>query len=238
MDDTVKDSLVAQFRSYLDGIGEDPGPAEEAGGEVGGEADLYALLVELAALRTEVRTESRLVKDALDQFREVFRTMEGAQAALEGQLAEARTRAAAQERTLLRPLLLDLLDVRDRLLAGLQPRVKPRMKPPRPWYARLFAREASARAPQAATATAPDAWQEGVRMTLGRLDRLLRERLVVPMELVGRRFDPRLARAIATRTVTDREDGIIVEEVRAGFLWDDAVLRPAEVIVGKPEAGG
>lgn len=228
MDEAVRDSLVAQFRAYLDGLGDAAGPAAEAGGnagdEVGGEADLYTLLVEMAALRTEVRTESRLVKDALDQFREVFRTMEGAQAALEGQLTEARTRAAVQERTLLRPLLLDLLDVRDRLLAGLQPVVPPR----RPWYARPLARPA----------TDPAAWQEGVRMTLGRLDRLLRERLVVPMELVGRRFDPRLARAIATRTVAGGEDGIVVEEVRAGFLWDDAVLRPAEVIVGKPEAGG
>lgn len=224
MDDAVKDSLVAQFRAYLDGLGDAAAPAAEACGEAGGEADLYTLLVEMAALRTEVRTESRLVKDALDQFREVFRTMQGAQAALEGQLAEARARAAAQERTLLRPLLLDLLDVRDRLLAGLKPVVPPR----RPWYARPLGRAAAD----------PAAWQEGVRMTLGRLDRLLRERLVVPMELVGRRFDPRLARAIATRTVAGGEDGTVVEEVRAGFLWDEAVLRPAEVIVGKPEAGG
>ena len=32
-------------------------------------------------------------------------------------------------------------------------------------------------------------------------------------------------------------EGTVIKEVRAGFLWDDQVLRTAEVIVSKGDAG-
>jgi hypothetical protein len=54
VEDVAKDNLLEQFRRYLDGIEEMP-PAPTAGSE----ADLFTLSVEMAALRNEVRTESR-----------------------------------------------------------------------------------------------------------------------------------------------------------------------------------
>ena len=86
----------------------------------GAEADLFSVFVELAALRNEVRTESRLVKEALDQFRGVFDTLQSSHATLEQELKRAQAEAHERGRALLRPLLLDLLDLRDRLAAGLQ----------------------------------------------------------------------------------------------------------------------
>lgn len=215
MEDALKDSLVEQFRSYLDGIGETPPPSEAAGSE----ADLFTLFVELAALRTEVRTESRLVKDTLDQFRNVFQIVQSSQGALEQELQSARERARAQERA----LLLDLLDLRDRLAAGLQPArvLRPRWQVP--WR--------RARTPQI------EPWQEGLHMTLRRLDRILQDRRVTPIDMLGRRFDPRLGRVVATRHGPGTDAGIVLEEVRAGFLWDDLPLRPAEVVVSKPDTG-
>jgi molecular chaperone GrpE len=50
-------------------------------------------------------------------------------------------------------------------------------------------------------------------------------------------FDPRLARAIGTAADSAVAEGTVIEEVRAGFLWDDQVLRTAEVIVSKGDAG-
>ena len=44
------------------------------------------LFVEVAGLRSEVRTESRLVKEALDQFRGVFDTLRASQATLQQEL--------------------------------------------------------------------------------------------------------------------------------------------------------
>jgi len=74
-------------------------------------------------------------------------------------------------------------------------------------------------------------------MTLRRLDQLLHDRRVTPIDIVGRRFDPRLGRVVATRPAAGIDAGIVLEDVRAGFLWDDQPLRLAEVIVCKPVTG-
>ena len=77
MDETIREKLLSRFVAYLDGLdhdesGEVPATAEEEREE----ADLFSVFVELAGLRSEVRTQSRLVKEALDQFRGVFDTLE------------------------------------------------------------------------------------------------------------------------------------------------------------------
>ena len=103
--------------------------------------DLRSLYVELAALRTEVRTESRLVKDTLDLVRG---TVERADTEREAAVREAeriRSQARQREKALLRPLLIDLLEVRDRLAAGVS---GPASTPVSvPWYRRVFRRSAA-----------------------------------------------------------------------------------------------
>jgi molecular chaperone GrpE len=219
VDNAVKEKLLDQLRHYLDGIETLPEPDADPGST---EADLFTVFVELAAVRNEVRTESRLVKEALDQFRGVFDTLQSSHATLEQELkrshADARERGQAQ----LRPLLLDLLDLRDRFDSALQPRVAP----PPGWLGRWRKRQRE-----------PEDWREGVGITARRLDRILAERRVVRLELVGQRFDPRLARAVGTRQEVHAAPGIVLEEVRAGYVWDDELLRTAEVIVSKSEEG-
>lgn len=225
LDEALKARLIEQFSRYLDGAGDVPKP-EPGAGEA---SDLYTVFVEMAALRNETRAGSRLVKEAFDQFREVFQTLQSGQSTLEQELQRARDREREQEKTLLRPLLLDLLDLRDRLAAGL----RPACPPPVPWYGR-WRRPAAQPEPWRRA----EPWQEGLRMTLRRLDQLLHDRRVTPIEMLGRRFDPRVGRVVATRDEAGVEAGVVVEEVRAGFLWGDAVLRSAEVIVNKPASGG
>ena len=70
-------------------------------------------------------------------------------------------------------------------------------------------------------------------MTLRRLDGVLADRRIVPTETVGRPFDSRLASAVATVENPGLADGVVVEELRPGFLWHDELLRPAEVVVAK-----
>ena len=179
------------------------------------------MFVELAALRNEVRTKSRLVKEALDQFRGVFGTLQSSHATLEQELKRAQADTQERGRALLRPLLLELLDLRDRLAAGLQqPTVPPR----------ALVRLAGAARRHADA----EGWREGLGITLRRLDRILAERRVVRIEMTGRRFDPRMGRVVGTtRGRERRQSGIVVDEVSAGFLWDDELLRAAEVIVNK-----
>ncbi len=74
-------------------------------------------------------------------------------------------------------------------------------------------------------------------MTLRRFDQVLLDRRVVPMQLVGQPFDPRRARVVGTSAENSAADGTVIEEVQAGFLWDDQVLRTADVIVSKNATG-
>lgn len=219
MDDSIKQALIDRFRGYLDMVEDGEEPPDDPGET----ADLFSVLVEMAALRSEVRTESRLVKDALEQFRGVFDSLQASQATLQRELDRARTETRDQAQSALRPLLLDVIDLRDRLVAALTLSAAARPR----WRDRLWRRDRSGVA----------AWQEGLRMTLRRLDQVLLDRRVVATQLAGLPFDPRLARAIGTAADSSVAEGTVIKEVRAGFLWDDQVLRTAEVIVSKGDAG-
>jgi molecular chaperone GrpE len=219
LDDGIKQALIDRFRGYLDMVEDGEEPPDDPGET----ADLFSVLVEMAALRSEVRTESRLVKEALEQFRGVFDSLQASQATLQRELDRARTETRDQAESALRPLLLDVIDLRDRLVAALTLSAAARPR----WRDRLWRRGRSGVA----------AWQEGLRMTLRRLDQVLLDRRVVATQLAGLPFDPRLARAIGTAADSSVAEGTVIKEVRAGFLWDDRVLRTAEVIVSKGDAG-
>jgi molecular chaperone GrpE len=219
VNESLKQSLVEQFRAHLDTLDDDTELEMMADADAIADADadtgtdLHSLYIEMAALRSEVRTESRLVKDTLDLVRDVV-----------GRAETERARVAELEReaALLKPLLIDLIEVRDRLAAGVAGQ-SPATAAPAPWYRRML---------RGADTTA-DAWREGLRMTLNRFDRVLRERGVVPVDVVGKPFDPRLARAVGTTADAGLENGIVVQEVRSGFLWEGELLRPADVVVNK-----
>jgi molecular chaperone GrpE len=215
VDEHIKQALLSRFSAYLDSAADQPEPPDDPGEAT----DLYSLFVEMAGLRSEVRTESRLVKEALDQFRGVFDLLRTSQATLQQELDRVRAETRAQAHAALRPLLLDVIDLRDRLVAALKfvPTGRPH------WSDRLLRRNALGGA----------AWQEGLRMTVRRLDQVLLDRSVVATHLVGQPFDPRRARVIATAPDSSVAEGTVIEEVRTGFLWEDQVLRTAEVIVSK-----
>ncbi len=215
MDEHIKQALLSRFSAYLDSAADQPEPPDDPGEAT----DLYSLFVEMAGLRSEVRTESRLVKEALDQFRGVFDLLRTSQATLQQELDRVRAETRAQAHAALRPLLLDAIDLRDRLLAALKLVATGRPH----WSDRLLRRNAPGGA----------AWQEGLRMTMRRLDQVLLDRGVVATHLVGQPFDPRRARVIATAPDASVAEGTVIEEVRTGFLWEDHVLRTAEVIVSK-----
>lgn len=217
MDLATKEILLDRLRAHLDGLDAADAPALDAAGDE--TSDLYSVFVEIAGLRNEARAQARLLKDALDQFRAVFETLQSSNAALDRELNDARAGASEQARTLLRPLLLDMLDVRDRLAAGLAASAQ---EAKAPWWA--FLRR---------NAPAADPWREGMEMTLRRLDRALADRRVTSIATIGRPFAPAFARAVATRDDPSVAEGWVIAETRAGFEWDGEVLRTAEVVVAK-----
>lgn len=214
MDTETKDLLLDRFRAYLESIPETVTPQAETG-----QTDLFSLFVELTALKNEVRLESRQVKTALDEFKAVFTTLDANQTQLNEALERARTALQEQRRALLRPLLLELLELRDRLEAGLQ--AVQNYRPSRPsWFHKRD------RALLAAV-------EQGQEISLRRLEQLLHTQQVIPLETLGRRLDPHTMRAADIDQRDDVDNGIVTAELRKGFDWEDELLRVAEVKVNR-----
>jgi molecular chaperone GrpE len=75
---------------------------------------------------------------------------------------------------------------------------------------------------------------EGVRLTLGVLEKKVAELGATRIAVTGQPFDPRVAEAIDLVAVSDPgQDDMVVQEVRAGYRIGDRILRPARVRVGR-----
>jgi molecular chaperone GrpE len=75
---------------------------------------------------------------------------------------------------------------------------------------------------------------EGVRLSLGALQKRIADSGAVRISVTGQPFDPRVAEAVDTVAVANAEqDGVVVQEVRPGYRIGDRILRPARVRVGR-----
>jgi len=61
--------------------------------------------------------------------------------------------------------------------------------------------------------------------------KLLEVEGIHPFQSIGKPFDPALHEAVATQPAGEHTQGIVVQEVRRGYRWDDEVLRTARVVV-------
>jgi len=77
---------------------------------------------------------------------------------------------------------------------------------------------------------------EGVRLILRQLEDILKAQGVVPLEVLGKPFDPSLHQAAEQVQSEEVPPGTIVEVVREGYRLGDQVLRPALVKVATPTA--
>jgi molecular chaperone GrpE len=213
MDEAAKETLIAQFRAYLEEIDDAPEPTPED--------DAFSLFAELAALKNEVKREARQVKEALDQFRSVFDTLQVSNQALNRELESRRAMEKELRQTTLRPLLLQLLELRDRLEAGHELSAPANRSP----LLRAF-RKHSRRV---------DALREGLEMTLRRLDRILGEYQVRSVEVMNKPLDANTMRVVEVERRPDQPHGTVTSELRRGFFWENELLRVAEVKVNKGE---
>ena len=215
-----KEVLLNQFRAYLDAVesGVEAVETENAHETEERTVDLYALFVELATLKNEVRIESRQVKTALDQFRRLSEPLEAGYVALQDGIESARRDRQTVVRETLRPLLLELLELQDSMIAALEATTNQKISG---IMQRLFRKEWEIL----------ELWREGQAMALRRLDQILAGQGVTPLTLVDRPLDPRVARAVQVEQHEEEEEGIVLAEIRRGFLWNGALLRLAEVVV-------
>jgi molecular chaperone GrpE len=76
---------------------------------------------------------------------------------------------------------------------------------------------------------------QGVEMTLKKLEKVLKNEAVSPIECLGRAFDPSKHNAVARIEKDGVEDCTVIEEVRKGYIMKGKVIRPSIVkIAVKP----
>lgn len=234
------DAVLADFRGWLlemaDGrCGQSPPPAEPP------EVDLAAVVAQVAALRHEVNLQTKASRTAVDQTAEALKLA-------------ANPKPGADPDEAVRPLVKALIDIADALAGSLKQVAKARdaaegafakaaaAPPParRGWLARWFTPTDMARPPandhsetfgflRDVTAGVAD----GYALSLRRVERVLPQFGLEPVECVGRPFDPELMEVVEAADGDGRPSGTVVEEVRRGYRWNGKPFRFAQVKVAR-----
>ncbi|MBL7071683.1 MAG: nucleotide exchange factor GrpE [Candidatus Omnitrophica bacterium] len=74
---------------------------------------------------------------------------------------------------------------------------------------------------------------QGIKMIQKQFHLLLEQKGVIKIEALGKKFDPAFHEAIEHIESGEEEDGIIIEEVQTGYLFNNRLLRPSVVKIGK-----
>ncbi|WP_026602703.1 nucleotide exchange factor GrpE [Methylomonas sp. 11b] len=212
--ETPQDELLAALQHYLQ-------ETDFAHLTSVDQPDLTALFSDLAGLKTEVKAESRQFKATLDSLSDAVETLKADNQALAGELAKANERLQQQRRDVERAMLLEWLDIYDRLDAGY--RALQNYRP----VDGLFRHSKQQDVRFVASIG------EGQEITLKRLEQMLQRRWVFAIDCVGKPFDAQTMTTIAVGNDPTQENAVVLEELRKGFLIEDQVLRLAEVKVNK-----
>jgi molecular chaperone GrpE len=208
-----RSEILRRFREWLDSAltDEDPPqgiPAEILSGETEPECpatDWRTMWGAMTALTQEVKLQGRAFK----------------------QMSE--TLAADAERRGRKESLGALLDMRERLLRGLEGVGNYQQLQPTFWD-RVFHRRWQ-QVEQAFGVVR--ALEEGYRMSLSTLDDLLLRYQVQPIECRGQPFDPRRMNAVDVEETDHAAEGTVLFVYRPGYEWNGEIYRPAQVRVAK-----
>lgn len=211
-----KETMIQEFREFLEIEDDRQQAREEDNLEVG----LYTLVSEFLALRNEVKTEARQFKSALDTFSSAIDSRNEENARLSQSLEKCRENNDKAGQDSLKSLLVQILDLRDRIEAGVKAanRYKPK------WFTLTGRKQERA---------VIQALQDGQELTLNRLDQLLISYDVRPMDVINEALNPNHMRAAEIEHIPEVENGQVTGELRKGFFFGDEVLRIAEVKVNK-----
>ena len=75
--------------------------------------------------------------------------------------------------------------------------------------------------------------KEGLKLMIENIQKFFEKEQIKCIDCIGKKFDHNLHHAITTLEKDDCEDEIIVEEIKKGYIMDDKLLRPSQVIVAK-----
>ena len=76
-----------------------------------------------------------------------------------------------------------------------------------------------------------EALVKGVDMVLRKFEKILGDAGLKPIDALGKPFDPKLHEAVMKVETSDEPEGIVVEEIRRGYILGGKVIRPSMVKV-------
>ena len=117
-------------------------------------------------------------------------------------------------------LLLQVLELRDRIEAGLKAAENYK---PKGWFPGFRKRER----------IVIQGLRDGQELTLRRLDQLLASYDVRPIDVLDQQLDPNTMRATEVEHIALVETGRVTGELRKGYYWGEEIMRTAEVKVNK-----
>jgi molecular chaperone GrpE (heat shock protein) len=177
--------------------------------------DLYSFFETLCALRADVTKSSRRSHETFTRFGETLEDFQRMLRELSDRLAAERRERGRLEQEARKQFLApcaQMLERLDRLGQKLA-------QPPR---TNLF----SARKRWAA---AWASFEQGFHLLREHFAMLLRDAGIVTMETVSQRFDPSRMKAVAVEPNDQLPHNTVIEELAAGYLYNDEVLKFAEV---------
>ncbi len=208
--DVEKNKLLEQFKSYLEQSSVDSVITNE-------QPDLYTLLTEMTGLKTEVKAESRQFKNTLDTLSSALDTIQTENKHLAESLLELKQQQAKEERA----MLLELIDIYDRLNTGTD--ILKNYRPVKSIF----------KSSRKLDIKFIKSFHKGQAMSLRRFDQLFQRYQVSAIDCIEKQFDPTLMIAAETGNNQQFGKGIVLEVLRDGFLYKNQVLRLAEVKVNK-----
>jgi len=219
--DEWKQEIEVNFRQWLDAMsggansGEDAPSMAAAPLNDAPTPDLYAFFEALCALRSDVSKSSRRSHETFVRFGETLEGFEGMLRELSDRLSAERRERGSSEQAAQKRFLMPYAEMLERLNRLAQKLAQP----PR---ASLF----SARRQWAA---AWASFEQGFVLLREHFELLLRDAGVVAMETVGLEFDPARMKAVAVEENASLPHNTVIEEMAAGYLHKDEVLKFAEV---------
>lgn len=222
--ETEHENLVAQFREFLQQEDKTQQALTEEYAKEQPPVTLFNLFTELAALKNEVKRESMQVKEAVGTFGGLLDTLKNSNQQLSTELEQRQQQQKQTAFAYQIPVFNEIFDLYDSVertldsLLGYQPS----------WWEKRSKKGSEFR----------EHTIEGLQITLRRLDKMFNRYSIEHIECVGVSLNPRTMKAVKVMENKEQANGMVLAEIRKGYIRYGETLRLAEVVVNKVDALG
>jgi molecular chaperone GrpE len=204
--------------------------------------DPYQMVAEWIALRHEIKQQGKLLQSSQNTLQQAFKELQSEKEQWQQQESNSRSIASSDQKALWRDLLgvVDALDQADTYwqeqIAALTPsQPQPESQPEPFWkgWIRWLTQGGQDETISASTSLHDVlvSNQQGVGLIRRSLLNVLQQRQVIPIAAQGQPFDSRTMYALGRQESTLAAENTVIREVVRGYLWEDQILREAQVIV-------